>query len=62
MRDFDIFEKCADGSTIWRASVFGEFAAQRKLQEFAEHSENEFYALDAQTGELLSVKLKAARR
>jgi hypothetical protein len=36
MRDFDIFEKFAYGLTIWRGSVFGEFAAQRKLQEFAE--------------------------
>ena len=55
LRDFDIFEKFPDGSTIWRACVFGQFEATRKLQELAEHSRNEFIAIDIQAGEPLPV-------
>jgi hypothetical protein len=55
LRDFDIFEKFPDGSTIWRACVFGQFEATRKLQELAEHSQNEFIAIDIQAGEPLPV-------
>ena len=55
LRDFDIFEKFPDGSTIWRACVFGQFEATRKLQELAEHSHNEFIAIDIQAGEPLPV-------
>jgi hypothetical protein len=46
LRKFDIFEKFHDGSITWRTSVFGQFQAERKLQELAEHSENEFLAVD----------------
>jgi hypothetical protein len=52
-RDFDIFEKFSDGSTLWRACVRGRFEAQRKLDEFAERSENKFYMLDIQEHFLL---------
>jgi hypothetical protein len=58
LRDFDIFEKFPDGSTIWRACVFGQFEAARKLQELAEHSQNEFIAIDIQAGEPLPVLLR----
>lgn len=47
-RDFDIFEKFSDGSTLWRATVRGRFEAQRKIDEFTERSENKFYMLDIQ--------------
>jgi hypothetical protein len=43
---YDIFEKFPDGYSIWRACVSGQFEAQRKLQELAEHSENEFFIVD----------------
>ena len=49
-RDFDIFEKFPDGSTIWRTCVSGQFETDRKLKELAEHSNNEFVAIDIQTG------------
>ena len=52
-RDFDIFEKFPDGSTLWRACVTGKFETQRKIQTLAEHSENKFYAIDIQVVELL---------
>ena len=47
-REYDIFEKFSDGSTLWRASVRGRFESQRKMDELAEHSENQFYMLDIQ--------------
>jgi hypothetical protein len=53
LRNFDIIEKAPDGSKIWRTCVFGQFEAERKLQELAEHSKNEFLAIDIQSGEPL---------
>jgi len=52
-RDFNIFEKFPDGSTVWRASVSGQFEAKRKLQELSERSNNEFLAIDIQSGKPL---------
>ena len=51
-REFDVFEKFSDGSTLWRATVIGRFEALRKMQELAEHSENEFFTPDVQAGKL----------
>ena len=56
-RDYDIFERFPDGSSKWRTFVSGEFEVQRKLQELAEHSENEFSAIDIQAGGLLPLNL-----
>jgi hypothetical protein len=53
LRDFDIFEKFPDGSAIWRTCVFGQCEAERKMHELAEHSENEFWAIDIQAREPL---------
>jgi hypothetical protein len=47
-RDFDIFEKFTDGSTLWRACVRGRFDALRKMHELAEQSKNEFFMIDIQ--------------
>jgi hypothetical protein len=55
LRNFDIIEKFSDGSMMWRACVFGKFEAERKLQELAEHSKNEFLAVDIQSGEPLPI-------
>lgn len=52
-REFDIFEKFSDGSTIWLTCVSGEFDAKRKVQEFAEGSQNSFFAIDITAGEIL---------
>jgi hypothetical protein len=49
LRDFDIFEKLPNGSTVWRTFVSGQFEAERKVQELAEHSSNEFLVIDIQT-------------
>jgi hypothetical protein len=53
LRNFDIIEKFSDGSMMWRACVFGQFEAERKLQELAEHSKNQFLAVDIESGEPL---------
>lgn len=53
-RDFDVFEKFSDGSTLWRATVRGRFEAQRKMDELSERSENQLYMLDIQEQSLLS--------
>jgi hypothetical protein len=53
VRNFDVIEKFPDGSMIWRTCVCGQFEAERKLQELAEHSKNEFLAVDIESGEPL---------
>lgn len=53
LRDYHIFEMFPDGSSLWRACIAGRFNTERKLQELAEHSENEFLALDFSTSNLL---------
>lgn len=55
-RDYDIFEKWPDDSTIWRACVHGQFEAIRKVQELAELSENEFVVIDFKGAELSPAK------
>ena len=44
--EYDIFEKFSDGSSNWRTCVAGQYEAERKLQELAEHSENEFVVIE----------------
>jgi hypothetical protein len=55
--DFDLFEKLADGSSIWRTCASGQIDAQQKLQNLADHSNNEFYSIDIESAELLPFKL-----
>ena len=50
--EYDIFEKLPDGSSIWRACVPGQYDAERKLQELAEHSVNEFFAIEINSRQL----------
>jgi len=45
-RQFDVFEKFSDGSSIYRGTVSGKYNAQRKILEFSERSGNSFYAVD----------------
>jgi hypothetical protein len=56
-RDYEIFEKFPDGSTLWRACVSGRFEAQRKLQEFAEFSPNDFFVIDIQATQILPPRM-----
>ena len=60
-REYEIFEKFPDGSTLWRTCVFGKYDAQRKMQELREHSENEFFTLDVQPSFLPPKEARAYR-
>ena len=46
-----IFEKFPDGSALWRGCIAGRFEAQRKMDELAEHSQNEFFLIDVKAGQ-----------
>jgi hypothetical protein len=46
LHEYDIFERFPDGSSVWRATISGRYEAQRKMQEFAEYSDNAFFTLD----------------
>ncbi len=56
-QNFDLFEILPDGSSIWRTFASGQIDAQQKLQNLADHSENEFCSVDIETGELLPFRL-----
>ncbi len=50
--EYDIFEKLPDGSSIWRVCVPGQYDADRKLQELAEYSVNEFFVIEINSRQL----------
>jgi hypothetical protein len=50
--EYDIFEKLPDGSSIWRGCVPGQYETGRKLQDLAEHSVNEFFAIETNSRQL----------
>ena len=52
--EYDLFEKFPDGSSLWRDSVPGFEKAYLLSQELAQRSENQFYAVDLATGEVLT--------
>jgi hypothetical protein len=60
--DYDIFEKFPDGSTIWRACVSGRYQTARKMQELAERSDDEFYAIDIMVNRPVAPSVKRASR
>jgi hypothetical protein len=41
-RAYDVFEVLSDGVSIWRATIYGEEDAIRKLDELAKGQSNEF--------------------
>jgi len=51
--EYDLFEKFPDGSSLWRDSAAGFEPTRFRLQELAQRSENEFYALNLTTGRIL---------
>ena len=53
-REYDLFEKFSDGSSLWRDSVPGLEITRLRLQELAQKSENQFYAISLTTGEVLA--------
>ena len=47
-REYDVFEEFPDGTTKWRACVFGMGNVERKLRELAGETTNKFFALNLQ--------------
>jgi hypothetical protein len=60
-REYDIFEKFHDGSTIWRATIAGRFEAERRMNELAERSQNDFFLIDVKAGKHLPFNLTGSR-
>jgi hypothetical protein len=52
--EYDLFEKFPDGSSLWRDSIPGFETTRLRLQEFVRRSENQFYAINLTTGEVLA--------
>lgn len=44
-RDYDIFEGLPDGSTVWRACVFGIENVELKFRELAKETSNRIFAI-----------------
>jgi hypothetical protein len=57
-REYDLFEKFPDGSSLWRASVLGLEGACMHMQELARKSRNEFYAIDLIRGKTIPLNSK----
>lgn len=51
---YDLFEKCPYGLSLWRDSVLGFHLTRRRLQALARMSENQYFAIDLTTGEVLA--------
>jgi hypothetical protein len=46
--DYDVFEELPDGSTVWRACVFGIANVQLKFRELRKETGNKLFALNLQ--------------
>jgi hypothetical protein len=53
--EHDLFEKFPDGSSLWRDTARGLKTARHRLQDLAQRSENEVYALNLATGDVLAL-------
>ena len=51
---YELFEKFPDGSSRWRDSVPGFEITRIRLQQLAQRSENQCYAIDLKTGRVLA--------
>jgi hypothetical protein len=52
-REYDLFEKFSDGSTLWRACVLGLEGTRLHLRELTERSGNQFYAIEMLSGKIV---------
>ena len=60
-REYDLFEKFPDGSSLWCDSVPGFETTRLRLRELAQMSENRFYAINLASGEVLAFPRNAMR-
>ena len=52
-REYDLFEKFSDGSSLWRAAVLGLESTLFHLRALAKKSGNQFYAMDVLSGKIV---------
>jgi len=50
---YDLFEKFADGSSLWRDCVVGLQGTRRHMSDLARHSRNQFYAIHLASGKIV---------
>jgi len=53
-REYEIFEKFADGSVLWKCTISGLETTIQKLKEFALESTNEYFALHSQSNAVVA--------
>ena len=54
-REYDLFEKFPDGSSLWRACVLGLEGTRAHMQELARNSGNRFYAIEMTSGKIVQL-------
>ena len=57
MREYDLFERFPDGSSLFRASILGLAGTHDHLREMGQKSCNQFYAIDITTGKVIMAVL-----
>jgi hypothetical protein len=62
IREYDLFEKFPDGSSLWRASVCGLEGTHLHLHSLAEKSGNQFYAIEMVSGKIIHANLESGVR
>jgi hypothetical protein len=55
---YDLFEKFPDGSSLWRACVFGLQGARLHMFDLARRSQNQFYAMNVVSGKIVALDLQ----
>ena len=53
--EYELFEKFPNGSSLWRDSIRGFEAARLRLKKLTQTSENQFYAINLTTLEVLAL-------
>jgi hypothetical protein len=57
---YDLFEECPHNLPLWRDSMSGFQFTRSRLQALAQISENQYFAIDLATGEVLAFLSKRA--
>jgi hypothetical protein len=57
-REYDLFERYPDGSSLWRASILGLQGTHIHLRQLAQTSGNQFYAIEMGSGKIIRTSFK----
>jgi hypothetical protein len=56
--EYDLFEKFSDGSSLWRASVYGLKNARFQFRDLIQRSDSQFYVIDVNAGKTLHFRAR----